>query len=192
VLQGTVFTLKTSPEVSKSRVFRLSTETLNEMRSWFQALENVEGVVRGVKPFKGGREGRGAECPGWWGLGVVSVLLPSLIGDGSDNKAPLPSLPCPQPSPPLHLCFAHRLPAFPDPIPCPIIAARCLGKRQRRSSLARIRLLKPVAWRRATGCCSNAASALAHIFFLTILRRAASGQLASRAVHTSSTRLRGC
>ena len=59
ILQGTVFTLKTSPEVSKSRVFRLSTETLNECRAWFQAFENVDGVVMQVNCEICGRRTRG-------------------------------------------------------------------------------------------------------------------------------------
>ena len=63
ILQGTVFTLKTSPEVSKSRVFRLSTETLNECRAWFQAFENVDGVVMQVNCdiCRGRTRGRGRE-----------------------------------------------------------------------------------------------------------------------------------
>ena len=44
ILQGTVFTIKTSPEVSKSRVFRMSADTLNDVRGWFLSFENVEGV----------------------------------------------------------------------------------------------------------------------------------------------------
>jgi hypothetical protein len=31
ILQGTVFTIKTSPEVSKSRILRLSADTENEV-----------------------------------------------------------------------------------------------------------------------------------------------------------------
>lgn len=44
ILQGTVFTIKTSPEVSKSRVFRMSADTLNDVRGWFLSFESVEGV----------------------------------------------------------------------------------------------------------------------------------------------------
>ena len=45
ILQGTVFTLKNSPEVGKSRVFRLSADTLNDVRGWFSAFEGIDGVT---------------------------------------------------------------------------------------------------------------------------------------------------
>lgn len=38
LLTGTVFSLKTSPEVSKSRTHRISADSLNELRAWYLSL----------------------------------------------------------------------------------------------------------------------------------------------------------
>jgi len=42
---GTVFSLKTAPEVSKSRTIKISADTLDEVRAWMSSFELVPGVV---------------------------------------------------------------------------------------------------------------------------------------------------
>ena len=45
LIMGTVFSLKTSPEVSKSRTHKMSADSLNEIRAWLLAFETVPDVV---------------------------------------------------------------------------------------------------------------------------------------------------
>jgi len=44
LLTGTVFSLKSSPEVSKSRTHRISADSLNELRGWLLSFELVPDV----------------------------------------------------------------------------------------------------------------------------------------------------